>query len=204
MSISKVFRFGSTMAIVLGSAALAWGEAPAKLPPMPQKPTANAIQALLKARVAGAIGAVTGKLINDCAGSKAALEAYNKCKTDCASKAENTPITPAEMEKCGSMTAAACAEMLVKIRAQACITAPAPAGCTDELRSLQKENMECAGCKKLTAMAAAQIAEVKEADAAVQKLEKELADARAKQTMAARRLEGLEVAAKRLCAAAAK
>lgn len=170
-------------------------------PQLPDKLKATDVK-IPKAAVQAAIEKAHGAVIVMCPGAKAALAAYNACKQQCAERAEHTPLTPADLELCGSMTAAQCAEMLIARRAQACIHTFGAAGCADEYAKLQIENAECKRCAELKTQAAAAINDVRAKAAAVARTEAALANARLALAAAQARANALVNARNRMCAAA--
>jgi hypothetical protein len=168
--------------------------------PAALKPADVKIQA---AAVKAAIERAHGPIVLVCPGARPELAAYNTCKQQCAERAAQAPITPADLQACGSMTAQECATWLIEKRAKECIQTPG-AGCADEYGKLQNELLQCKKC-----------AELKQAEAAAEKdLAAKLrayAAAKAAYERAAAALfaaktkeQRLEDLRKRICAAAAK
>jgi hypothetical protein len=168
---------------------------------VPAKLQATAVK-IPASSVRAAIERAHGPLVVMCPGARAALAAYNACKQRCADAAAHAPLTPADLEMCGNMTAAQCADVIIARRAQACINQPMPAGCGDEYAKLQRENYECKKCAELRTQAAAAINDVRAKAAVVARLEAQLAAARAQLSAADRRMHAIVAARDRMCAAA--
>lgn len=199
----------SIAAIVAMGVGLAIAAPPAKPGPkraiaqLPRRLAAADIK-LSKAAVLANIERATGPAASECPGAKAALQAYESCKANCATAAENAPITPAELERCGDQSAADCAELLIASRARACINAPPPAGCRDEWAKLQQENAECKSCNDLMDATDKAVDAMKAQARVVAQAEAALAHARAHLEVAAARARALSAKAQRACAAAQK
>lgn len=197
-----------------GVAALAIGLAAAAPPPAPGKPVMAFKQLprrlvaadirIPKADVQSIIDKVTGQITSECTGAKDALAAYNTCKDKCSQDAQNSPITPAELEKCGNQSAADCAAMLIATRARACINSPAPAGCKDAFAKLQLENAECKTCNDLKTFADKAVDATEAQAKVVAQAEAALQQARAQLDALEARAAALNARAQRACAAAKK
>lgn len=206
-TLRTVIRVTSLAAMVaLGSLAIA---APGPQKQVARRPIAQLPRRLApaeikisKADVQSVIERVTGPAASECPGAQAALQAYETCKSNCATTAQNTPITPAELEKCGNQSAADCAALLVATRARACINAPPPAGCRDEYAKLQQENAECKSCNALTDATEKAVEATKAQARVVAQAEAALAQARAQLEAIEARANILAAKAARVCAAA--
>lgn len=157
-------------------------------------------QSAVKAAIEKAIGPIR----LDCPGAKMALNAYNTCKERCATSAQNAPITAADLQSCGNMTASDCANMLVNQRAQACVKAVGLAGCADEYAKLQRENAECKGCNDLKAQAQNAVNAANAQAKAVAQAEANLAQARSKWHSLQVQASALVNKRNAVCAAAAR
>lgn len=158
---------------------------------------------ILKSAVLAAIERAHGPIALVCPGARGELAAYNACKQRCAQAAAAAPVTPADLQACGSMTAQECATWLIEKRAKECIQTPG-VGCADEYAKLQTELWQCKKCAELKLAEAAAERDVAAklraygaAKAAYERAAAALHAAKVKE----HKLEDLR---KRMCAAAAK
>lgn len=195
--------FTLLMIFMVGVALLTYVPASSAAEPQPLPKLKAAEVKIPKAAVLAAMERAHGPLTVMCPGARAALLAYNACKKQCAERAEAAPITPAELESCGNITAAQCADMLIAKRAENCIKTPG-VGCADEFDKLQKENSECKKCAELKAQTQVAINDVKAKATAVAKAEAALAAAKAAHDTAVRKLRAVVFATGMVCEAAKK
>lgn len=183
-----------------------WAADPADKPlAQPQLPVLKPADIKIqKSAVKAAIEKAVGPIRLDCPGAKMALNAYNACKERCATSAQNAPITVADLQSCGSMTASDCANMLVNQRAQACVHAVGLAGCGDEYAKLQRENAECKSCNDLKSQAQDSLNAVRAQAKVVAQAEANLAQARSKMHSLQVQAGALVNKRNAVCAAAAR
>ncbi len=198
-------QLGAMVAMAACLAVFVQGEASALGPTLrlPPRLTAGEVR-IPKAAVQAAIERATGPLSSECKGAQAALQAYNACKDKCATSAQTAPITPVELEKCGSMSAEDCAAQLISTRAHACINAPAPTGCKDDYAKLQTENAECKNCNELKTATEKAVDATKAQAKVVAQAEAALAQARAQLAAAEAKAAALAAKTAKACADAQK
>jgi hypothetical protein len=165
-----------------------------------QQPQAAQVQTkVTAAAIKAQISLAAEPVAAGCRGAQTASAAYGACKNNCATVAQNTPITPAELAQCANMSAENCAAQISSRRAQICMNSPAPTGCKDAFFKLQQENVECKNCVELKTATEQAIEAQRQQAKVVAQAEAALAQARAQLSAAEAKASALAARTSKAC-----